>query len=88
MTQGPGPFGSDFSELFDQHFGSGSPLMKKKEPEKGLPWKAKIIDDQYYVPLSQVVELLKQNDVLPAVRRGLENRIQLQAEFVERRKKQ
>jgi hypothetical protein len=28
-----------------------------------------------YVPLEQVVELLKQNDVLPAVRRGLEKHL-------------
>lgn len=84
MTQGP--FGNDFSELFDKAFGDMPNIPKQKKPEKGLPWEAKLIDDKYYVPLSQVVELLKQNDVLPAVRRGLENRIQLQAEFVAKKK--
>lgn len=58
----------------------------KPKPEKGLPWNAKVIDDEYYVPLSQVAELLKQNDVLPAVRKGLENRIQIQKDFIAKRR--
>ncbi len=46
-----------------------------KKAEKGIPWAAKVIDDQYYVPLSQVAELLASNDVLPAVRKGIEARV-------------
>lgn len=44
-------------------------------PEKGLPWTAKKIDGKLYVPLEQVIELLQQNNVLPAVRRGLEKHV-------------
>lgn len=80
MTEGPGPFEiPGLDGLMDSVFGG-------HKPEKGLPWEAKIINDKYYVPLSQVVELLAQNNVLPAVRRGLENRIRLQAEFVAKKK--
>lgn len=62
-----------FDDLFTDAFGS-VPSRPKKE-EKGLPWHAKQIDGKLYVPLEQVVELLKQNDVLPKVRKGLERRL-------------
>lgn len=84
----PDPFGGDFLDsLLKGPFGDGlnhsmkgqgplsQPAPKKKE--KGVPWSAKIIKGKYYVPLEQVVELLKQNEVLPAVRRGIEDRIAL-----------
>lgn len=59
-----------FSDLLDGPFG-----RPPKKPEKGLPWRAKTIDGKMYVPLEQVVELLEQNDVLPAVRKGLEKHL-------------
>ena len=58
-----------FGDLFDDVFG------KKKKPEKGIPWSAKIINGEVYVSMEQVAELLETNDVLPAVRRGLLARI-------------
>lgn len=65
--------------LFDGMFGQGGipkpPNPPVKKPEKGLPWRAKTIDGKMYLPLEQVVELLKTNDVLPAVRRGLERHL-------------
>lgn len=69
-----------FGDLFDNTFGGGKPLFSQdkapKKPEKGIPWQAKQFDGQYYVPLSQVADLLKANDVLPAVRKGIERRVQ------------
>ncbi len=47
----------------------------KPAPEKGIPWHAKEIDGNLYVPITDVIELLTQNDVLPAVRRGLERHL-------------
>lgn len=54
---------------------SAASAPKKKKEEKGLPWEAKTINGKMYLPLAQVVELLKQNDVLPAVRKGLEKHL-------------
>lgn len=54
-----------------RRFGPGS----DKKDEKGLAWRAKVIDDKMYLPLEQVIELLAQNDVLPKVRRGLEKHL-------------
>lgn len=78
MTSNPG-------DMFDNFFGQNSPFgpgyrPSAKKPEKGVPWQAKIIDGKYYVPLEQVAELLKENDVLPAVRKGIENRVEMQRE--------
>jgi hypothetical protein len=68
--------GDIFDDISDGLFtGPHIPQTPKKKPEKGLPWNAKTIDGKMYVPLEQVVELLKQNDVLPAVRRGLEKHL-------------
>jgi hypothetical protein len=80
MTSSPfdNPFGQSLDDLVRG--------AKKKQPEKGIPWNAKEIDGRYYVPLEQVAELLKQNDVLPAVRRGIENRNKQLAEFNARKK--
>jgi hypothetical protein len=63
--------GNPFEDLIG---GVPRPSGPKKE-EKGLPWEAKIFDGQYYVPLRQVAELLKQNGVLPKVREGIERRV-------------
>lgn len=63
---GTGPSG------FGTQFGAASKV------EKGVPWEAKVIDGVYYVPLSQVADLLKENDVLPKVRKGIEARVQAQ----------
>lgn len=63
-------------DAFQGVFGNSS-LSKPSEnkPEKGLPWNAKEWNGKLYLPLEQVIELLKQNDVLPAVRAGLEKHI-------------
>lgn len=68
-----------FDNLFGPNglLGASRPGAKKKA-EKGVPWEAKIIDGKYYIPLSQVADLLKENDVLPAVRKGIENRVETQ----------
>jgi hypothetical protein len=62
-----------FPDGLDDLFKGKSP--EKKKPEKGLPWHAKNIDGKLYLPLEEVVELLKMNDVLPAVRKGLEKHL-------------
>ena len=71
------PFGGDL-------FGGGNPfgtnrpsVPKNKKEEKGLPWEATTINGEWYIPLRQVAELLKQNDILPKVRRGIEDRVLL-----------
>ena len=69
-NKGNGGFGDILDGLVRP---SAKPEPKKSE--KGLPWAAKTIDGEYYVPLSQVVELLESNDVLPAVRKGLQARV-------------
>lgn len=71
---------SDFRDLFDDLDGyrRRPSTPKKKVPEKGIPWEAKIIDGDYYVPLRQVAELLAANDALPAVRKGIEGRVRAQ----------
>lgn len=58
-------------------FDTPSPQGPKKS-EKSVPWEAKVIDGVYYVPLSQFAEVLALNDVLPAVRRGIEDRVEAQ----------
>lgn len=70
-------FSSGFGDLLGGAKGAQKDAQKPapKKAEKGLPWAAKTIDGEYYVPLSQVVELLEQNDVLPAVRKGLQARV-------------
>lgn len=65
------PPGGGFEHLFGATPG---PSGSKKE-EKGVPWNAKVLDDQYYVPLSQVAELLEANDVLPKVTAGIRRRV-------------
>jgi hypothetical protein len=68
---------TDFFDIFGGPFGPSRPSASpKKQPEKGIPWRAKVIGGDYYVPLRQVAELLAQNNVLPAVRKGIEARIQ------------
>lgn len=68
MGLGDDPFGQ-FGDLFDK---KGFGAAVKPKPEKGLPWRAKEINGKLYLPIEQVCELLEQNNVLPAVRRGLE----------------
>lgn len=71
-----GPASDDPFNLLNDIFGTSALRnTNPKKPEKGLPWAAKRIDGKLYLPIEQVVELLKQNDVLPAVRRGLERHI-------------
>jgi hypothetical protein len=78
---GANPYKGDVGDILGDLFGdsaraqAGGRLPARKE-EKGIPWEAKIIDGAYYVPLEQVAELLKQNDVLPKVRAGIERRVE------------
>lgn len=67
--------GGGFEDLFGAFPGSSGPKVVKKE-EKGVPWEAKVIDGKYYIPLSQVADLLKANGVLPKVREGIERRVE------------
>jgi hypothetical protein len=67
-----GPFDGPLGDLFG---GASRPSGPKKE-EKGVPWHAKVIDGQFYVPLTDVAELLKQNGVLPKVLVGINRRIE------------
>jgi hypothetical protein len=75
------------ADMFDPFASSIFTPKAPKKPEKGIPWNAKEIDGKYYVPLEQVAELLKQNEVLPAVRRGIENRNRQLTEFNARKKR-
>lgn len=70
--------GGGFEDLFGAFPGSSGP---KKQPssrveEKGVPWEAKVIDGQYYIPLRQVADLLEANDILPKVRAGIQRRVE------------
>lgn len=75
------PTGGDFGDILGGVFGgspgpSGSrPSAFGKREEKGIPWEAKVIDGKYYIPLSQVYDLLLANDVLPKVRAGIQRRV-------------
>lgn len=60
---------------FEDLFGALGAKVPPKKPEKGIPWEAKVINDEYYIPLRQVADLLEQNDVLPAVREGIRRRV-------------
>lgn len=73
-ASGGSPFG-DFDDLFKTNFDGSRKKPEPKKEEKGVVWQAKSIDGVYYVSLKQVLELLEINDVLPAVRRGLERRL-------------
>ena len=70
----PGPFDSGLGDMFG---GAGVPRSSPApaKEEKGVPWHAKVIDGKYYVPLSEVAELLKTNGVLPKVLKGVERRV-------------
>jgi hypothetical protein len=69
------PFGSIFDEFDKPRSRRTPPPTGPSKTEKGIPWAAKRIDGKLYVPLEQVHELLKINDILPAVRRGLEKHL-------------
>lgn len=66
------PPGGGFGDIFG---GLGGAASRSTKSEKGIPWEAKVIDGQYYIPLRQMAELLEQNDVLPSVRKGIERRV-------------
>lgn len=68
---GGGPFEGPLGDLFG---GAARPSGHKKE-EKGVPWEAKVIDGKYYIPLSQVADLLEANGVLPKVTEGIKRRV-------------
>lgn len=69
---GGGPFDGPLGDLFG---GASRPSGPKKE-EKGVPWEAKVIDGKYYIPLSQVADLLEANGVLPKVTEGIRRRVE------------
>lgn len=74
------PGGGGFEDLFGAFPGSSGPksFIKKPEPkvQKGLPWRAKVIEGQFYIPLEQVAELLEQNGVLDKVSEGIRRRVE------------
>lgn len=74
---GGGPFDNPLGDLFGGASGSSGlkGFIPKKE-EKGVPWEAKVIDGQYYIPLSQVADLLEANGVLPKVTAGIRRRVE------------
>lgn len=67
-----GRSGSQQEELLERLSEMLDKQKPQKAPEKGVRWHRQVIDAKTYVPLSDVIELLRVNDVLPAVRRGLE----------------
>jgi hypothetical protein len=68
---GSGPFDNNpLKDVFER-------AASAKKEEKGVAWEAKVIDGKYYIPLSQVAELLKLNGVLPKVRAGIERRVEM-----------
>lgn len=69
---GGGPFDGPLGDLFG---GVTRPSGPKKE-EKGVPWRAKVIDGKFYIPLEQVAELLEANSVLPKVAEGVRRRVE------------
>lgn len=72
---GGGPFDGPLGDIFGGARPRSAERIRKPE-EKGLPWEAKVINGEYYIPLRQVAELLKQNNVLPKVREGIERRVE------------
>lgn len=71
------PGGGGFEDLFGAFPGSSGPKQSfVKKEEKGVPWEAKVIDGKYYIPLSQVADLLEANGVLPKVTAGIRRRVE------------
>jgi hypothetical protein len=68
------PFKGNMDDVMNGLFGKERPTPAKDE--QGVPWEAKVIDGKYYIPLSQVYDLLLANDVLPKVRAGIRRRVQ------------
>lgn len=70
---GGGLFDGPLGDLFG---GAASRPSGPKKEEKGVPWEAKVIDGKFYIPLSQVADLLEANGVLPKVREGIRRRVE------------
>lgn len=71
------PAGGPFDEnAFGRIFGGASGPSGPKKEEKGVPWRAKVIDGSFYIPLEQVAELLEANGVLPKVSAGVRRRVE------------
>lgn len=77
MTNNPGDM---FGDLFGNNpFAPGyrPPAPQKKQPEKGPNggWRAKVIDGEHYVPMSQVADMLENNNILPGMKKRLRDHI-------------
>lgn len=71
------PGGGGFEDLFGAFPGSSGPRPSTvKKEEKGIPWEAKVINGEYYIPLRQVADLLEANEILPKVRAGIRRRVE------------
>lgn len=73
-----GLYDNSFGDLGDIFGGRSAPrtTTPPSRDEKGVPWEAKVIDGKYYIPLSQVAELLDSNKVLPKVSAGIKRRVE------------
>lgn len=67
---------TDFSDLLGGGFDPDT--SSRRRVEKGVAWEAKVINGVYYVPLSQVAQLLDDNKALPRVSKGIKARVQAQ----------
>lgn len=70
------PAGGLFDGPLGDLFGGASRPSGPKKEEKGIPWEAKVIDGKFYIPLSQVADLLEANAVLPKVTEGIKRRVE------------
>jgi hypothetical protein len=81
-VSGEQPSFDDLMNQMNDIFGkgpSGFGTQFNKE-EKGVAWEAKIISGQIYVPLGQVLTLLKSNGILPKMQERIKNNLAAQAE--------
>lgn len=65
--------GGPFDQMFNPNKAGASNM------EKGQAWRAKVFDGKLFLPAEQVIELLRENDVLPKTRERLEGHVATQA---------
>ncbi len=78
MAESSNPFGDMFGGG-PSGFGTQFPTSRP-DAEKGVAWDAKLLGGKLYVPLEQVAELLKNNDILPKMQERINMHIQVQNE--------